>query len=92
MRKRIPRCHLFGTELSRLVRYHSQACLGMGHDSPGQLSRRMTAWDSLNLIVDPTCAVTFVIFMDLICVVTFVIFMGLTCVVTFVICMGQLVL
>ena len=41
MRKRIPRCHFFGTELSRLARSHSQARikarLGMGSDSPGQL-------------------------------------------------------
>ena len=41
MRKRIPRCHFFGTELSRLVRSHSQARLkarlGMGPNSPGQL-------------------------------------------------------
>ena len=41
MRKRIPRCHFFGTELSRVVRSHSQARLkarlGMGPDSPGQL-------------------------------------------------------
>ena len=37
MRKRIPRCHFFGTELSLLVRSHSQARLGMGPDSPGQL-------------------------------------------------------
>ena len=50
MRKRIPRCHFFGTQLSRLVRSHVPGSPGNGTCTlRDQLwSRRMTAWDSLS--------------------------------------------